>query len=129
MDRMEQTADERPPAPWGNFPLGPLSVLAGLVLVTLGVITTNPVQIAIGVGLGMLGGLELSIREHLAGYRSHTTLLAGFTFVIVVGATFYAGKIVLWACLAVGAAIAAPTFWALRRKFEKASGGLTYKLR
>ena len=129
MDRMEKTAEERPPAPWGNFPLGPLSVLAGLVLLVIGAISSNPVQLAIGMGLGALGGLELSIREHFAGFRSHTTLLAGFTFVITVGLTYFAGRIVLWACLLIGVAIAAPTFWWLRKHFEKASGGLTYKIR
>ena len=129
MDRMEETVDERPPAPWGNFPLGPLSVLAGLVLIIVGLITSNPVQLAIGVGLGMLGGLELSIREHFAGFRSHTTLLAGFIFVVAVGATFYVAKLVLWQSLLIGAALAIPSFWQLRKKFEKASGGLAYKLR
>lgn len=129
IDRMEETADERPPAPWGNFPLGPLSVLAGLILIIIGAIGGNPVQLAIGCGLGALGGLELSIREHFAGFRSHTTLLAGFIFVIVVGVSYFAAGIVLWACLLIGLALAAPTFWWLRKRFEKASGGLTYKLR
>lgn len=126
---MEQTADERPPAPWGNFPLGPLSVLAGLVLIIIGATSDNAVQMAIGVCLGALGGLELSIREHFAGFRSHTTLLAGLAFVISVGASYYFAGIVLWACLLIGAAIALPAFWLLRKKFEKASGGLAYKIR
>ena len=34
-------------------------------------------MIAAGVALASLAGLELSIREHLAGYRSHSTVLAG----------------------------------------------------
>ena len=33
--------------------------------------------IGTGLALGSLAGLELSIREHFAGYRSHTLLLAG----------------------------------------------------
>lgn len=126
---MEQTADERPPAPWGNFPLGPLSVLAGLVLIVIGALGSNPVQLAIGVALGALGGLELSIREHFAGFRSHTTLLAGFTFVVLVGLAFYVAHIVLWVCLLIGFALAGATFWWLRRRFEEASGGFSYKLR
>ena len=129
MDRMEKTADERPPAPWGSFPLGPLSVLAGLVLIIIGAIGSNPAQLAIGVGLGCLGGLELSIREHFAGFRSHTTLLAGFVFVIAVGVTYFGGRLVLWVCLAIGLALAAPAFWWFRRRFEQASGGLAYKIR
>ncbi|HNC06481.1 MAG TPA: hypothetical protein PLS38_09280, partial [Solirubrobacterales bacterium] len=63
-DRLEETADERPPAPWGSFPIGAVSVFVGLVLAVIGLINANPVQLAIGVGLGMLGGLELAIREH-----------------------------------------------------------------
>lgn len=128
-DRLEQTVDERPPAPWGNFPLGPLSVLAGLVLVVVGAIGSNPAQLGIGLALGSLGGLELSIREHFAGFRSHTTLLAGFLFVITVGLAYYVGTIVLWACLLIGVALAVPAFWLLRKHFEKASGGLSYKIK
>lgn len=128
-DRIDQTVDERPPAPWGSLPLGPLAVLTGLVLVVIGFIGSNPVQLAIGVALGSLGGLELSIREHFSGFRSHTTLLAGFVFVISVGLTFYVARLVLWQCLLIGFALAIPSFWVLRKKFEKASGGLSYKLR
>lgn len=128
-DRLEETADERPPAPWGSFPIGAVSVFVGLVLVVIGLINANPVQLAIGVGLGMLGGLELAIREHFTGFRSHTTLLAGFVFVVAVGATFYAAHWILWQSLLLGAALFGATFWLLRKKFEKASGGLSYKLR
>ncbi|HMU25947.1 MAG TPA: hypothetical protein PKA56_01300 [Solirubrobacterales bacterium] len=128
-DRLEETADERPPAPWGSFPIGAVSVFVGLVLAVIGLINANPVQLAIGVGLGMLGGLELAIREHFTGFRSHTTLLAGFVFVVAVGATFYAAHWILWQSLLLGAALFGATFWLLRKKFEKASGGLSYKLR
>lgn len=126
---MEETVEERPPAPWGGFPLGPLAVLAGLVLIIIGAIGSNPIQLGIGMALGALGGLELSIREHFSGFRSHTSLLAGFAFVIVVGLAYYVATIVLWACLLIGVAVAVPVFWWLRKTFEKASGGLTYKIR
>lgn len=129
IERMEETADERPPAPWGNLPLGPLSVLAGLVLIVIGAISGNMVQLALGVGLGMLGGLELSIREHFAGFRSHTTLLAGVVFVAVVWIAYYIAHIVLWACLVTGFVLAGLSLWLLKKAFEKASGGLSYKLR
>lgn len=100
-----------------------------MVLIVIGLINANPVQLVIGVGLGLLGGLELSIREHFTGFRSHTTLLAGFVFVVAVGVTFYAAEWVLWKCLLLGVLLAVPSFWLLRKRFEKASGGLTYKLR
>ena len=129
MERMEQTADERPQAPWGNFPLGPLSILAGLVLIVIGVINTDPVLMTMGVGIGAVGGLELSIREHFTGFRSHTTLLAGIVFVATVWICFYVIQLVPWVCLVIGAALAVPALILFRKRFEKASGGLSYKIR
>ena len=35
-----------------------------------------------GMRLGSLAGLELSVREHFAGYKSHTTVLAGTVAVV-----------------------------------------------
>jgi hypothetical protein len=120
-------ADERPPAPWGSFPLAELTVLAGIVMLAIGFVGANPTAIGVGVVLGGLGGLEVSAREHFAGYRSHTTLLAGTAFVLVTGGLFYLGGLVLAICLAVGAVAFAASFFALRRAFQKASGGLSFK--
>ncbi len=69
------------------------------------------------------------MREHFAGYRSHTTLLAGVGFVVVTGLAYFLAELVLWQCLAVGVLLAVPAFWWLRRAFEKASGGLSYRIR
>lgn len=120
-------AAERPPAPWGSFPLAELSVLAGIVGLVVGLATANPTAIGIGVVLAGLGGLEVSAREHFAGYRSHTMLLAGTVFVLVTGSLFYLAGLVLAICLAVGAAAFLASFYALRRAFQKASGGLSFK--
>jgi hypothetical protein len=119
--------DERPPAPWGSFPLAELTVLAGIVSLVIGVASKSPTGIGVGVVLAALGGLEVSAREHFAGYRSHTTLLAGTAFVIVTGALFYLAGLVLAACLAAGVIVFAASFYALRRAFQKASGGLSFK--
>jgi len=122
-----RAADERPPAPWGSFPLAELTVLAGIVTLVVGLVGKSPTAIGVGVVLAALGGLEVSLREHLAGYRSHTTLLAGVVFVLVTGALFYLAGLVLAACLAVGAVAFLASFYALRRAFQKASGGLSFK--
>jgi hypothetical protein len=119
--------DERPPAPWGSFPLAELTILAGIVMLVIGVAGKNPTAIGIGVVLAALGGLEVSVREHFAGYRSHTTLIAGTVFVLVTGALFYLAGFVLAVCLAAGAAAFAASFYALRRAFQRASGGLSFK--
>jgi hypothetical protein len=120
-------AEERPPAPWGNFPLAELSVLAGIVMLVIGAIGGHPTAIGVGVVLAGLGGLEVAAREHFAGYRSHTTLLAGTLFVLVTGGLFYLGGLILAVCLAVGAAAFLAAFIALRRAFQRASGGLSFK--
>jgi hypothetical protein len=120
--------DERPPAPWGSFPLAELTILAGIVALAIGVFGGGPTAIGIGVGLACLGGMEVAIREHLAGYRSHTTLLAGFVFVAVVALLFYAAGQLLAVALAVGAAAFVLAFLGLRRVFQRASGGLSFKV-
>ena len=120
--------DERPPAPWGAFPLMELTVLAGIVMLAIGFFGGSPTALAVGVVLGGLGGLELSIREHLAGYRSHTTLLAGAVFVLVVGVAFYFANLVLAVCLAIGAVAFLVAFLALRRAFQRASGGYSFRI-
>jgi hypothetical protein len=120
-------ADERPPAPWGSFPLAELTVLAGIVMLVIGVVSKSPTAIGVGVVFAALGGLEVSLREHLAGYRSHTTLLAGTAFVLVTGALFYLANLILAICLGVGALAFLASFYALRRAFQRASGGLSFK--
>jgi hypothetical protein len=102
-------------------------VLAGIVALVVGIAGKDPTAIGIGVVLGGLGGLEVSVREHFAGYRSHTTLLAGTAFVLVTGALFYLAGLVLAIALTAGAASFAASFYALRRVFQKASGGLSFK--
>jgi hypothetical protein len=123
----QDPGEERPPAPWGDFPLSELTILAGIVMLVVGLIGKRPTVVGVGVVLASLGGLEVSAREHFAGYRSHTTLLAGTVFVLVVGSLFYLAGLILAVCLAVGAVAFATTFVALRRAFRKASGGLAFK--
>jgi hypothetical protein len=120
--------DERPPAPWGSFPLAELTILAGIVALVVGLFGGGPTAIGIGVGLAGLGGLEVAIREHLAGYRSHTTLLAGAVFVAVVALLFYAAGQILAVALAVGAVAFLLALLGLRRVFQRASGGLSFKV-
>lgn len=121
-------ADERPPAPWGNAPLAELVILAGIVALAIGAIGGHPTMIGVGVALAGLGGLEVAAREHFAGYRSHTTLLAGAAFVFTTGLVFYAADQILAVALACGAVVFAIAFYLARRAFQRASGGLSYKI-
>jgi hypothetical protein len=103
-------------------------VLAGIVMLAIGIFGGGATAIGVGVVLAGLGGLEVAVREHLAGYRSHTTLLAGTVFVLVVGGLFYLAGLILAICLGVGAIAFLIAFYLLRRKFQKESGGLSFKV-
>lgn len=132
--RAVSARDDSPPAPWGNFPLIELCVLAGIIMLILGFFfvggSRGPILIAAGLALGSIGGLELSIREHFAGYKSHTAILAGVPALIVLGLLFYAGPDGLpqLARAAIGIAVFAVFAVILTRVFSNRSGGLRYKL-
>lgn len=121
--------DDRPPPIWGNIPVTQFAVLGGLFLLVFGMIKQNPKLVIPGLALGSLGGLELSLREHFTGYRSHTTLLAGVVFVGTVALTYLLAELILWQCLAIGLVLAVPTWWGARKVFEHKSGGLSYRIK
>jgi uncharacterized integral membrane protein len=120
--------DDLPPAPWGSFPLAELTILAGIVMLGIGIFAGSPTALGVGVVLACLGGMEVAIREHLAGYRSHTTLLAGAVFVFLVALLLYAAELKPLIAVAIGAAAFVLAFLALRRAFQRASGGLSFKV-
>jgi hypothetical protein len=124
--------DERPTAPWGSFPLSELVILLGILLMLWGLFSTwgdgGKVRFGVGLLLASLAGLELSLREHLAGYRSHSSLLAGATaFAVVTGLALGPGPHIVWALLLIAIAVFALSFWALRTLFKQRSGGLGFR--
>jgi hypothetical protein len=125
---------DRPPAPWGSFPLSELVVLVALVLGVIGFVNldTHRGRVMVGAAmiLGSLGGLEVSIREHFAGFRSHTTLLAGSTAVLAMAIVAFVGRRSLPAvaiAVAVGVLVFVLAFWGLREAFRRRSGGLGFR--
>lgn len=122
------TPDDRPPAPWGKVPLAELTILGGIISLIVGIVGQRPIAIGIGVALAGIGGMEVAIREHFAGYRSHTTLLAGAVFVFTVGGLFYLANQILAVALGVGAVAFAIAFYLARRAFQRASGGLSFRV-
>lgn len=126
--RQVSSPDERPPAPWGKAPLAELVILAGIVSLIVGIAGQHPTAIGVGIALAGLGGMEVAIREHFAGYRSHTTLLAGAVFVFTVGGLFYLANQILAVALGVGAVAFAVAFYLARRAFQRASGGLSFRV-
>src|SRR2546423_10917281 len=73
------TIDERPPAPWGSFPLSELLVLVGLILIGWGIFSGkgHEERLAAGIVVAALGGAQLAPREHLGGLPPPHPLPAG----------------------------------------------------
>ena len=124
---------ERPPAPWGALPLAEVVGLLSLILLVVGFFAQGPrgfAMILAALVLGSIVGLELSAREHFAGYRSHSTLLAGVAAVVVMAALVYStgyGVLAPYLVVPVGVVVFAPCFILLRRTFRRRSGGLSFR--
>jgi hypothetical protein len=55
-------------------------------------------------------------------------MLAGTAFVLVTGLVYYAADQILAVALAIGAVAFAVVFYLARRAFQRASGGLSYRV-
>jgi hypothetical protein len=116
--------EDRPKPPWHPVPLVELAVLVGIVLLVLGALNIDEdrgkLMLVLGMGLGSLGGLDTALREHLAGYRSHTTIIAGLPATVTAAALFFAG--LPWiAVIGTAAVVFAAVFWFARRAFMRAA--------
>jgi hypothetical protein len=126
---------EAPPAPWGSFPLTELVVLLSLIFGVIGFVRfshhTGKVMVVAAMCLGSLGGLEVSIREHFGGFRSHTTLLAAscavVSMILVSVIAGKAGLAILALVVGVGVLVFVLTFYGLRQAFVRRSGGLGFR--
>src|SRR3954470_23904450 len=124
--RRRARSQDRPPAPWGDFPLGELTTFAGIVLMAVGFATKSFQLMAVGFALVALAAVELTLREHFAGFRSHSSLLA-----LVAGAVTAVILIALGTPrvvqFVVAAGVLATAFIALRRTFQRRSGGWGFR--
>ena len=129
--RGRPSIDERPPPPWGNFPLSEIAVFIAIVLMVAGLIMGDRqgvIVFAAGLALGTLAGLEVSIREHFAGFRSHSSLLAGLLAVVAITViALAAGEVFVPLLLAAGLGVFGIAFWSLREAFRRRSGGISFR--
>ncbi len=122
--------DEAPKAPWSPFPLVELTILGGIVLLVLGLIGVASDRVAFivcGLALVTVASLELSLREHFAGYRSHSSLLSGAAVVLVVAPLAFFTGLSKTALIVVGVLVFAACFAVLRRAFQRRTGGLGFR--
>jgi hypothetical protein len=113
----------RPDAIWAPFPLTEIGMGVGLVLFLVG-FSGAPAVLLAGVGVLVVVVAELCLREHFAGFRSHSILLA-----MLPVTTLHLGLVVLadvrWRgplALAVDLAVAGALAWWLQQRFRDAQG-------
>jgi hypothetical protein len=126
--------EDRPPAPWGKFPLVEIVVLIALVLLVGSFLVDSsrrgPMLLG-GLALGSLAGLELSIREHFGGFRSHSALLAGAVAAAAITITYFitkgGGASVAFVPVVVGGIVFMAAFWLFRSAFARRTGGVGFR--
>jgi hypothetical protein len=126
------TEGERPPGPFGGLPISELAIFAGLVGVIVGFFEAGGLHLrpghafqvpALVVGLAVcgLGVLELTAREHLSGFRSHTSLLAAIpTMAVAIAMVAALGARQVRGLVLLVIPLYALLFWILRRRFRRA---------
>ncbi len=113
------TVGERPAGPFGGVPVSEIAIFVGAIGLVVGLIRGGGPALIVGLIVCVLGVVEVTAREHLSGYRSHTILLAAIPavgaealVVALVGEPRY--RLLL---LLVVVPIYAGLFWLLRRRF------------
>ena len=124
--------EERPPPLWAPFPLTEVLVLAGIVLMVWGFLSGGGRdangKLAAGLAVASIAGLELAVREHVTGFRSHTTLLSGaLAIAAIVGLGIGAGVDTLGPLLIAAVAVFVASFFGLRQLFKRRSGGAAFR--
>ncbi len=100
-----------------------ICVVAGFVV---GASSVGPL-LAIGFSLISLASLELAAREHRAGYKSHSTILALAVAVLIDAPLYLLTGFPYQVLLILGAAVFLAAFGGLRRLFAQVTGGLGFR--
>ena len=97
----------------------------GLVLIVVGALNVEDengkLAILVGILLASLAGLDTAVRDHFSGFRSHSTLLAGFPAALLAAVLAYFGPpMIVVALVAVGVFVGC--FFLLRNAFKRRTG-------
>jgi hypothetical protein len=129
-DRFIAAGEQRPKAPWHPVPLVEICVLSGIALIVYGFLNFEErdgrILLALGLVLASLGGLDTAVRDHFAGFRSHSLLLGGVPTVLVAGGLFYARA--PWPAVVAAALVTLVAgVYVFQKQFRKRSGGYAFK--
>ena len=113
---------ERPEGLFGPVPVSELGILIGAIALVIGFFSGGGPALIVGIIVLGLAVLEVTGREHFAGYRSHTTLLAAVPavaveslIVAIFGAPRQRALLIVFVV-----PVFAVLFWLLRRRFATA---------
>ncbi|MBB4662670.1 hypothetical protein [Conexibacter arvalis] len=123
--------EQAPEAPWGRFPLVELCVLSAIALGIAGFVVggrSGNVLLTGAVLMGSVAGLEVALREHLGGYRSHTLVLSATLAVATMAVMFFA-RVGRSTMVPIALAVFVLAFMGFRALFKKRSGGFGVKVR
>ncbi|MDX6732533.1 MAG: hypothetical protein QOC54_2481 [Baekduia sp.] len=121
--------EDAPQPAWAPFPLTELVILLSIVMLGLGFLAGGDrrgVLLGGGFVLVTLSAGELSVREHFAGYRSHSSLLAGIC-AIVAAIPVWLLPVPQGLVLLVGVVVFVLALVGFRRAFMRRSGGVGFR--
>jgi hypothetical protein len=122
--------EDAPQPPWAPFPLTELCILLSIILIAIGFFFADGQRRGVLLGGGFvlvtLAAGELSVREHFAGYRSHSSLLAGIC-AILAAVPFWLAPIPQEIVLVVGIGAFVLGLFGFRRAFMRRSGGVGFR--
>lgn len=112
---------ERPQPLWGSFPLSEIAIAIGVIVAIGGFANEAQVALLAGIGICVVSVGEVTLREHLSGYRSHSALI-GLLAVAVFEAAAYELSGRNWVGLLAGvsgAVVFVVVTWAMHRWFQR----------
>jgi hypothetical protein len=121
--------EDAPQPAWAPFPLTELAILISIILLGVGFLThdaTRGVLLGGGFLLVTLSAGELAVREHFAGYRSHSSLLSGIC-AIACAIPVWLAPVPQELVLAVGVLVFFAGLYGFRRAFMRRSGGVGFR--
>lgn len=122
--------DEAPRPPWAPVPLTEICILGGAVLMVVGLVgggSSRGLLLGFGFALVFLATIEMALREHLAGYRSHSALIAGCAAAVALGAAALLAGLPRIALAAVAAVVFVAVFVMMRSIFKSRAGGMSWR--
>jgi uncharacterized membrane-anchored protein len=133
----QRAAGERPQAPWHPLPLSELLILVGAigtVIAWLRGVESNGALLGAAIGAVVIGTVEVTLREHLSGFRSHTWMLAvlpaivfhSAVVLVVIALSNRAPSWLNFALLPIDVAIVAACFKLLRARYIDARRERTF---